>query len=391
MAYNSKDRVIRDSIHGDITLSDLEVELVDTPAMQRLRNIRQNGLCSYVYPSMTSTRFEHSLGVMHLAGKVGRHLNLKSKNSKALRAAGLLHDVGHAPFSHTSDELLSKRNIFHEEQSARIIQQTEVAKILRRHGLNPNLIADLVVGGGRMGKILSSEIDVDKMDYLLRDAHYAGVAYGLADLERIIESIKLTHSDVVLDAGSLEAVESLLISRGLMYQTVYWHKTKRIAESMLVEAIKHLFSKRKLSLKNYLSMDDIDLVSKLRASGGYPKEMMRRLDERRLFKTAYRVKLNSFSIDEQRNLAEKKDKIQNQIASETKNKKGFVLLDIPEAKLQEYKTKIEYEGELRRIDEVSTLARSLEQAEEERLTISVYALPEELNKFKKFNLSEYIQ
>ncbi|MFC2154002.1 HD domain-containing protein [Candidatus Altiarchaeota archaeon] len=383
-------KIIRDSIHGNISLNELEVELLDTPQVQRLRSIRQNGFCFLVYPAMNSTRFEHSLGVMHLAGKVARHLNLKSKNPQALRVAGLLHDVGHAAFSHTSDEILLQNNIYHEERSAKIIQETEIADILRRHSLDPSFVADLVVGGGRLGKIISSEIDVDKMDYLVRDAHYAGVTYGLTDLERVIESIKLNPHDVVVDQGGLEAVESLLIGRSLMYQAVYWHKTKRIAEAMFVEAVKQLFSKRKLSMKKYLAMDDIELISKLRGSRGLSRELMKRIDDRQLFKSAYKVKLHSLSDEVRTELTKKKERIREKISADFSVKKGFVLLDVPESKLQEYKIKIEYDGQLHTIDEISNLASSLEQAEEGRLTVNVYAPQEEIKKFKKFRLEDYL-
>lgn len=390
MAASGKDRVIRDAIHGDIALSRLEVELLDTPAVQRLRHIHQNGLCYLVYPSMTSTRFEHSLGVMHLAGRVASHLNLRPKNAKALRVAGLLHDVGHAPFSHTSDDILAAKNLYHEEQSATLIQADPIAGILKSHKLDAGLVADLVVGGGRLGKLISSEIDVDKMDYLLRDAHYAGVSYGRTDVERIMESVRLANHDIVLESGSLEAVESLLISRGLMHQTVYWHKTKRIAEAMLTAAVSRLIDRRKLAVRRYMRLDDIDLIALLRTSRGYSRDLMRRIDERRLFKLARQAKLAGFTCDEQRILYADKERIQRAIAADHGIRKGYTLLDVPEAKLQEYKTKIEYGGELKRIDEVSTLARSLEAAEEDRYTVNVYAPSEDIDRFKKFDLNDYI-
>jgi hypothetical protein len=218
-----REKTIRDSIHGNIKLDDLEIKLLDTPQMQRLRRIKQNGFCYLVYPAMNSTRFEHSLGVMYLAGLLSDHLNLRKDERKLLRVASLLHDVGHCAFSHTSDELLKRFKIFHEENSANIILRSEISDILKEGGVDPIEVANLIKGKGALSKLLSSEIDIDKMDYLIRDSYYAGVAYGVIDLERVIHGIKLMKDsgEVVVKRGSLEAVESLLISRNLMYQTVY--------------------------------------------------------------------------------------------------------------------------------------------------------------------------
>ena len=128
-----KRKIIRDPIHGNISLSELEVDLVDTMYFQRLRNIKQNGFCYLVYPAMNSTRFEHSLGVMHLAGILSDHLNLKEKDKNLLRATGLLHDIGHCAFSHTLDDIIKKLGHSHEENSSRIILKTEVSDILKKY------------------------------------------------------------------------------------------------------------------------------------------------------------------------------------------------------------------------------------------------------------------
>ena len=152
-------KIIRDPLHGSITLNDLELELVDSPEFQRLRNIKQNGLCYLVYPAMNSSRFEHSLGVMHLAGRLADQLEYDKEMCQQLRVAGLLHDIGHCAFSHTSDDLLVRMGHSHEENAVKIIAKTEIGDILEEHGIDGKKIANLINGKGNLGKLISSEID----------------------------------------------------------------------------------------------------------------------------------------------------------------------------------------------------------------------------------------
>lgn len=382
---------IRDPIHGTISLNELELKILDTAYMQRLRHIKQNGLCYLVYPAMNSTRFEHSLGVMHLSGLMADHLKLNEDDKKKLKVAALLHDIGHCAFSHTSDDLLAKIGHSHEENSSRIIQKTEISDILNKYDLNPEEISDLIKGKGNLSKILSSEIDTDKMDYLVRDSYYAGVAYGTIDLERIIYGIKLIDGDLVIKKGSLEAAESLLIGRNLMYQTVYRHHTKRIVEAMFRNALHSSVLEKKLKYEEFIEMDDIDLVYKLRNSEGYSQEIMRRIDERKLFKTFFHERLILIEENFRRDVLENREKIEERIAKDFDIKKGFLLLDMPETKMPEFKILVESNGELKRIDKVSTLAKALEKSEQEKLTFCIYTAPEFLCKLEKFNAEKYIE
>ncbi len=385
-------KTIRDPIHGNITLSDIELRLLDTPQLQRMRRIKQNGLCYLIYPAMNSTRFEHSLGVMHLAGRVADHLELGREEKINLRIAGLLHDIGHCAFSHTSDAVLNKIGISHEENSIQMIIRTEIADILKENGINPIEVTELITGRGRFGKIISSEIDVDKMDYLIRDSYYAGVAYGIIDLERIIYGMKIIKGEMVINRGSLEAVESLLISRNMMYQTVYRHHTKRIVESMFSEALNDLLENGKVGYDEFLLMDDIDLVYVLRHSGGYSQDIMKRIDERRLFKTFFQENLSAVNENFRKEMYENKHKIQERIADDYGIERGYLLLDTPESKMSEFMIKVEdSDGELRRIDEISNLAKVLEKSEIEKLNFCIYAPLEEFKKLKNFNAERYIE
>ncbi len=384
-------KTIRDPIHGTITVNELELELIDTPHFQKLRHIKQNGLCFLIYPAMNSSRFEHSLGVMHLAGLLADHLELGDDDKQAIRVAGLLHDIGHCAFSHTSDDILAKFNRSHEENSTRIIEKTEISDILKKHGLNPSEISDLINGKGSFGKIISSEIDIDKMDYLIRDSYYAGVAYGVIDLERIMYGMKLVDNELVIKRGSLEAVESLLISRNLMYQTVYRHHTKRIVEAMFKRALNKFLDDEEMGYEEFIQMDDIDLVFRLRNSKGYSRDIMKRIDQRELFKIAFQEKIGLIEENFREDMLRDNVKIEEKIAEDFGIEKGYTLIDMPETKMSEFKTLIESDDGLKLIDEISSLARALEKAEEEKLTFCIYLPLEFMDKLKGFNVEDYIE
>jgi len=383
-------KIIRDPIHGNIRLSELEVDLIDTPQMQRLRRIKQNGLCHIVYPAMHSTRFEHSLGVLHLASVMSEHLGLPKTEGEEVRAAALLHDVGHCAFSHTTDDLLKRMGHTHEKISCDRIRNSEVADALIAHGIKPSSVANLVSGRTEIGKIVSSEIDLDRMDYLVRDAYYAGVAYGVIDVERIISGMRIKNRRLFVEEGSLEAVELLLISRNMMYETVYRHRTKRIAELMLKHALMFMYAKGALPFERFSRMDDVDVISLLRGFGGYPTDIIRRIEERRIFKTVASVKASSLPRPVLRRICRNTEGIERQVSEDYGIEEGYVLFDVPETKSEEFKVKIEVDEELKSIRDVSYLARSLEKSEKEKLTVRLHTLQEHVKKFKNLNLADYL-
>jgi len=386
-------KIIRDPIHKDIELDEFELKILDTAPVQRLRRIKQNGLCFLVYPAMNSTRFEHSIGVMHLAGKVATHLGLDYDNKKKLRIAGLLHDIGHISFSHT----LKLKNFSHEENSCNIIRNSELKDIIRAYGFDENEICNLILGKGRFGKILSSDIDVDKMDYLSRDSFYAGVAYGTIDVDRIIHGMRFSEqlNDVFITAGALEAVENLLIGRNLMYQAVYRHHAKRIAESMFKKAF-DLASEGE-DIKKFIAMDDFDLINFLRNSSGYSKEIMNRIDNRRLFKRFFVEKFSNISDIFIKEIESDSRKIESKICDDLGIEYNHLLVDVPEIRMHEFNIKIsdleievEDESGLKRIDEVSELAKALEKSERDRLTFCIYVDEKYKHLSKHFNPEKHI-
>jgi HD superfamily phosphohydrolase len=278
----------------------------------------------------------------------------------------------------------------HENISCEIIINSEVTSVLKKYGIKPHLVADHVSGKGELGKIISSEIDLDRMDYLVRDSYYAGVAYGVIDVERIISGMRIKNRRIVVDEDSLEAVELLLISRNMMYETVYRHHTKRIAELMLTHAMNYAYEQGGISLEKFRVMDDIDLISLLRGFGTYPADIMNRIDERRLFKTISSLKASTLNKRVLTKIQNKCEKIEKEICGDFGVEEGYLLIDYPEEKSSEFKVKIEADGELKSIKEVSSLARSLESSEKEKIKVSLHAPPECARKLKKLNVLDYL-
>ncbi|AEG58487.1 HD domain-containing protein [Desulforamulus ruminis] len=257
---------IRDPIHGFISVSCDERKIIDTRYFQRLRRIRQLGTTYLLYPAAEHTRFPHSLGVMHISslifdklvekrGTVLRWSSAeKEKYKQMLRLASLLHDLGHAPFSHVSDDLFDAALKGHEGMAAKMITETEIGQIIdkigREHGFGSKDIAAMIMGQvftkeeQLITNIFSSELDSDKMDYLLRDSLFTGVKYGYYDLDRVLNVLNLFPKDggwiVGVDHDGVQAVEGLILARYFMFAQVYLHRTRRIYDKIMVNLLKDL-------------------------------------------------------------------------------------------------------------------------------------------------------
>jgi len=279
---------IRCPIHNYIALDASILPIVDFPEFQRLRRIKQLGMAYLVYPGAQHSRFEHSLGVYHLGGVVSDILNLGEYEKKLITLSGLLHDIGHGPFSHIM-ETVSQRT--HEERSAEIILKSDISRKLEIIDVDPVMVAETIMGRARFSPIISSEIDIDRMDYLLRDAHYSGVSTGL-DAGRLTAVMELYEDQLVFREAGLGAVEALLIARFMMYPYVYYHHTARVAERMISRAIFLLMELGSLEEEELWCMDDISLMSVLRGSTSLPKQLVTRIDERRLYKRGWEISLS---------------------------------------------------------------------------------------------------
>jgi uncharacterized protein len=260
---------ITDPVHRYIRFSDVERELVDTPVFQRLRRIRQLAGAHLVYPSAQHSRFEHSLGTMHVAGYAGETLLTKGYLDdedlvQELRLAALLHDIGHGPFSHLFEEVLEascKRS--HEDMGRKIISHSEVSDIVRKYGYNSSDICKLSFGESNVkffNEIIAGGLSADSMDYLSRDGFFTGVEYGKIDYHRLISSFEIvSNGHLAINRSALYSFESMLISRYEMFKAVYFHKTVRSAEVMLLHSMTLADKEMGLtdtSLKNYLDLTD---------------------------------------------------------------------------------------------------------------------------------------
>lgn len=318
------ERIYRDSVHNIIRLKtdsdegDLLVRLIDTVEFQRLRRIKQLGLAHFTYQGAEHSRFTHSLGALHLATRILDRIETKYKildeERIAVRCAALLHDVGHGAFSHAIESILN----FHHEQftiDAVLSRETEIGRILHSFsGDLPQNVAGIISGEFRpsaLAQLVSSQLDVDRMDYLLRDSLMTGAKYGVYDLEWIIKSLEIDEKTdrLYISARGIYAVEDYLQARYYMFRQVYFHRTLRSAEVVLKALLKRAlevfgesknlwyaegtaFEKvlkgEKLSLAAHLELDDTDVVFHVkqwqRADDTILSDLAKRFLHRNLFK-----------------------------------------------------------------------------------------------------------
>jgi HD superfamily phosphohydrolase len=300
---------ITDPIHRYIRFSETEREIVDTVIFQRLRGIRQLAGAHLVYPSAQHSRFEHSIGTMHIAGYAGETLFSKGyfgdeDKVQQLRLAALLHDIGHGPFSHLFEEvLMEKHNMNHEDMGKYIISRSEISDILGRHGYNSSDICKLSFGQSNIqffNEIISGALSADMMDYLPRDSLFTGVEYGKIDYHRLISSFEVTtDGHLAINKSALYSLESMLISRYEMYKAVYFHKTVRSAEVMLLRSIMLADEQLNLTdktLNKYLSLTDEITLERIRLLGNDNKSAVRLAQDyksRKLLKCVYEKFLHS--------------------------------------------------------------------------------------------------
>lgn len=241
---------IYDPVHGPISFQGLALDLIGTPEFQRLWGIRQTGFAHLVFPGANHTRLEHSLGAYWIAHRIAEILRLSERDLTLVTVGALLHDLGHAPFSHTLEPTMEE--VFgygHERRSRVLIEGSEdsrgdpaVPGLLESRGIAPRRLADLIDPDrsrrrAPLSSLLHGPIDADRIDYLQRDAYYTGVAHGAIDAVRLIDTARLVRSRLAFAAKARSAVEGFFVGRALMYAAVYYHKTVRSAELMAQAAV----------------------------------------------------------------------------------------------------------------------------------------------------------
>ena len=347
---------VKDPIYGYIRVTETERSIIDTLALQRLRRIRQLSGAEYVYPAANHTRFEHVLGAMYLAGVVADNLpiELTSEEREKVRLAALLHDVGHAPFSHLFEPLLVKYlNRNHEEMSSWIIAQSKLADVIKANGFDPTEMSALSVGRLEktdkpfLNQIISSSFDVDKMDFVLRDSYHTGAGYGSVDVFRLIYTMDILDGNLAVDMTALPTLESLILARLESFRAIYFHRAVRAVQMMLLKAFDMAKDDLEiLKVKNpdeYLEWDDYAVWSKLMLNP-QSREIMRELSERKLLKCAYEKTffakdelLSSVITNENVRL-----KLEEEIATKAKVPATDVGIDLPSLPSVPYHSALEF-------------------------------------------------
>ena len=363
---------IKDSVHAHIAVEGVARDLLETPPVQRLRHISQLGTVVLVYPSANHTRFEHSLGVYHLADRALGHLGVEGRQAERVRAGALLHDIGHGPYSHNIEGLIHRHTGKYHDDVEGLVGEGAVARVLAEHGLDPDRIAGIIAGDGQFGQLVSGELDVDRMDYLVRDAHHTGVPYGTIDHQRLVRELRFVDGDLVLDEGNVQTAESLLLARALMNPTVYSHHVARIAKVMLRRATERLVEGG-VDPGRLRRMDDHDLLVALRGREA-TAEYARRLDQRRLHKRAVWAEMDAVPEALRTADYEAVRGLEADIADEAGVEPSHVILDVPpEPTMTESTSRVLVNGEVRQLSDQSTLVGALRAAQRDQWRLGVYA------------------
>ena len=364
---------IKDSVHDHITFEGVAEDLLDTPAVQRLRRVKQLGTAELVYPSANHTRFEHSLGVYHLAMRALDQLGIEGRQAERVRAAAVLHDIGHSPFSHNIESLVARRTGRMHDDVDDLLESGEVARVLALHDIDPGRVAGLVAGEGELGQLVSGELDVDRMDYLVRDAHHTGVPYGTIDTGRFVRELRFIDGELVLAEGNVQTAESLLLARALMNPVVYNHHVARISKAMLRRATDRLIEAGAATAGEVRRMDDRDLTVALRRCEA-TADTVRALDTRRLFKRAVWAELSDVPDDIVDADHDQLREFERDIAGYADVDPASVILDVPpRPEMRESTSRVVVNGEIRRLDSQSTLVTALRRAGNEQWRLGVYA------------------
>jgi HD superfamily phosphohydrolase len=318
---------VRDPVHGFIRLTPPEERILNSPSLQRLRRIRQLALAALVYPGALHTRFDHSLGVLHLARRLSEHLlpDRKYEDERRLvRLAALLHDLGHGPFSHVSESVLIRYSkippdptkgveTLHEAVTSSLIERSPDLDSLISKADKKEIIDILSKGSNRLLRsMVSGPLDADKLDYLQRDSHFCGVKYGVFDLDRLIGSME-PSSDVdptlVIRDDGVHCLEQFVLAKYYMTTQVYRHRVRLITDQMITRALtlgvevdgldwlRQLYTYEDSTSHSLLwtSYDDQELSGRLVTGRGYAADMIGRLRSRQLHKRAFRADITRFS------------------------------------------------------------------------------------------------
>lgn len=325
----NKRKIINDPVYGFISISnDLIFDLIQHPNFQRLRNIQQLGLTNLVYPGASHTRFQHSLGAMHLMQEALEVLRYKDiviskEEEEATLIAILLHDIGHGPFSHTLEHTLIE-SISHEDITDMFMQSLN-NEFKGRLSLAIKIYKN-TYPKHFLHQLVSGQLDVDRLDYLTRDSFFTGVSEGIIGTERIIKMLNVVDNELVADIKALYSLEKFIISRRLMYWQVYLHKTVHAIETMVVNILKRaktlvrekqdlfmspalrVFFERDIQLSDfknddnillaYSELDDRDIWYCIKMWRSHPDFVLSELCKRTYYRNLFKIEVSENDFDE---------------------------------------------------------------------------------------------
>ncbi|MEO5673554.1 MAG: HD domain-containing protein [Chitinophagales bacterium] len=336
----NKRKIINDPVYGFITIpTELIYDLIEHPYFQRLNRIKQLGLTYLVYPGAQHTRMQHAFGAMHLMNEAldilrSKGVEISTEEAEAVTIAILLHDLGHGPFSHSLEKLIVT-GITHE-------QLTLIMMDRMNQGFTGRLNLCITILRGKHPKkflhqLVSSQLDMDRLDYLNRDSFFTGVAEGVIGYDRIIKMLTVRNNELAVEEKGIYSIEKFLISRRLMYWQVYMHKTVLAAEEMLIQIMKRareLSKSRKLScpmsllwflenevdekqissneeiLLRFANLDDSDIIQAIKEWRYDKDKVLAFLCDHLLSRKLLKIELQAFPIDEKR-IVELKSKLKN--------------------------------------------------------------------------------
>ena len=421
-------KIINDAIHGQFKLEGATEELLATPEINKLSHIKQLGLAHLVFPGAHHTRFEHSMGASHIAGMMAESVGLNKQDKSTLEVAAMLHDVGHGPYSHTLEHILSERggmdhmsvtegiilgdyDVLIEGEGDSIDERDSIPDILERNDLDPEEVASLIRGPDASGKerslinwtegmsdfsgedktmahLIHGSVDCDQLDFLLRDSHFTGVKHGVVDLYPLVGSLGSQGGDVVVDQGGLSALEGMLLARGLMYSAVYFHRVTRVTEVMLSRAVERAGG----SLPDSVDLQrrvDSEIWGALSDAGGFAKDMVTRLKYRKLLKICLSRRMEDLSEGQKRllvslsNDSESRRALEEELALRSGLEPGYVAIDVPSVKLLLSEPRMSQvdvrvagdDGKTRWLREITPMADALKNRHVSQEAVYVMTLP----------------